>query len=125
MIKGAKSDGNTVNAFLGKSTKFNGTLIFDGLVRIDGEFEGDVKSSDTFVVAESGKVKANIEAGTVKISGVFEGNIVAKNKVELYKPARVTGTIKTPSLIVEDGVIFNGSCEMGRDIKKAEIKKVE
>ncbi|KAA0257755.1 polymer-forming cytoskeletal protein [Deferribacter autotrophicus] len=124
MIKGGKQESNTINAFLGKNTKFEGTLIFDGLVRIDGEFEGEVKSSDTFVVAETGKVKANVEAGVVKISGFFDGNIIAKNKVELYKPAIVKGTIKTPSLIIEDGVTFNGSCEMGKDINNIE-KKLE
>ncbi|BAI79640.1 conserved hypothetical protein [Deferribacter desulfuricans SSM1] len=124
MIKG-KNESNAINAFLGKNTKFEGTLIFDGMVRIDGDFQGDVKSSDTFVIAESGKVKANIEAGVVKISGYFEGNIVAKNKVELYKPAVVNGSIKTPSLIVEDGVIFNGTCEMGKDIKTIVEKKSE
>ncbi|MGA1846453.1 bactofilin family protein [Deferribacter abyssi] len=124
MIKSSKQENNTINAFLGKNTKFEGTLVFDGLVRVDGEFEGEVKSSDTFVVAETGKVKANIEAGVVKISGFFDGNIVAKNKVELYKPAFVKGTIKTPSLIIEDGVTFNGNCIMGKDMVNND-KKVE
>lgn len=113
-----KNEDGTINAFLGKNTCFNGTLAFDGLVRIDGTFEGNVKTNDTFVIANSGNVKADIDAGTIKISGNFEGTVVAKTKVELYKPAQVTGTIKTPSLVIEDGVVFNGTTEMGKNSGK-------
>jgi len=113
-----KNENGTINAFLGKNTSFNGTLAFDGLVRIDGTFEGNVKTNDTLVIANSGSVKADVDAGTVKISGNFEGTVVAKTKVELYKPAQVTGTIKTPSLMIEDGVVFNGTSEMGKNTEK-------
>ncbi|PLX70830.1 MAG: hypothetical protein C0602_04820 [Denitrovibrio sp.] len=106
-------DNNSIDAFLCKNTSFNGTLIFDGLVRIDGNFEGNIKTSDTLVVAGTGNVKAEIEAGDVKISGRFDGVISAKDKVELYKPAYVTGTVNTPIFKVEEGVVFNGNCNMG------------
>lgn len=112
-------DNNSIDAFLGKNTSFNGTLIFDGLVRIDGNFEGNIKTPDTLVVAGSGNVKAEVEAGDVKISGRFDGVINAKVKVELYKPAYVTGTINTPIFKVEEGVVFNGNCSMGATKKTA------
>jgi cytoskeletal protein CcmA (bactofilin family) len=121
MIKTKTEDGS-INAFLGKNTTFNGSLIFDGLVRIDGAFEGNVKTTDVLVIANSGVVKADVEVGVIKISGKFDGTINAKNKVELLKPAVVTGTIKTPSITIEDGVIFNGTFEMGKDIKKTPIE---
>lgn len=111
MIKGKDTGG--IDAFLGRNTTFQGTLIFDGLVRIDGNFEGNIKTEDTLVIAGTGNVKAEIEAGEVKISGRFDGTITAKTKVELYKPAFVTGTIITPVLKVEEGVVFNGNCRMG------------
>ncbi len=111
MLKNNKDAGG-MDAFLGQNTSFNGTLVFDGLVRLDGNFEGNVKTNDTLIIAESGNIKAEIEAGVVKISGTFDGTIVAKNKVELYKPAFVTGVIRTPVIRVEEGVVFNGSTEM-------------
>lgn len=114
MIKGKDTGG--IDAFLGRNTTFQGTLIFDGLVRIDGNFEGNIKTDDTLVIAGSGNVKAEIEAGDVKISGKFDGVIIAKTKVELYKPAYVTGKIITPIFRVEEGVIFNGSCQMGDEV---------
>jgi len=69
-------------------------------------------TDDTLVIAGSGNVKAEIEAGDVKISGRFDGTITAKSKVELYKPAFVTGTVITPVLKIEEGVVFNGNCRM-------------
>jgi len=113
VIKGKDTGG--IDAFLGKNTTFQGTLIFDGLVRIDGNFEGNIKTEDTLVIAGSGNVKAEIDAGDVKISGRFDGTIVAKSKVELYKPAFVTGTVITPVLKIEEGVVFNGNCRMAED----------
>ncbi len=112
MLKVTKETGGGIDAFLGQNTSFNGTLVFDGVVRIDGNFEGNVKTNDTLVIAESGKVKAEIEAGIVKISGTFDGVINAKNKVELFKPAFITGTLRTPVIKMEEGVIFNGNTEM-------------
>ena len=69
MLKVAKETGGGIDAFLGQNTSFNGTLVFEGVVRLDGNFEGNVKSNDTLVIAESGNVNAQIEAGIVKISG--------------------------------------------------------
>lgn len=109
-MKNKESGG--IDAFLGKNTNFNGTLVFDGLVRIDGNFEGNIKTNDTLVVANSGSVKAEVTAGEVKISGKFDGVITAKKRVELYKPAHITGTINTPAIKIEEGVVFNGNCHM-------------
>ncbi|MBQ3033643.1 MAG: polymer-forming cytoskeletal protein [Deferribacterales bacterium] len=115
MLKVTKDTGGSgIDAFLGRNTSFNGTLVFDGEVRIDGNFEGNVKTNDTLVIAEQGNVKADIEAGTVKISGKFDGVIVAKNKVELFKPAFVTGTLRTPVIKMEEGVVLNGAIEMNQ-----------
>lgn len=113
MLKSNKENGTGVDALLGPNTSFNGTLVFDGLVRIDGIFEGKIKTNDTLVIAETGKVNAEVEAGVVKILGQFEGTIVAKTKIEMYKPAQIKGALHTPNIRMEEGVIFNGSTDMG------------
>ena len=112
MLKTTKENSG-VDALLGKNTSFSGTLVFDGVVHINGNFEGKIKTNDTLVIAELGKVNADVDAGVVKIYGDFQGTIVAANKVEMFKPAKVQGTIKTPNIRMEEGVIFNGSTEMG------------
>ena len=103
MLKVAKETGGGIDAFLGQNTSFNGTLVFEGIVRVDGNFEGNVKSND----------------------GTFDGLVVAKNKVELYKPAVVSGTIRTPVLKMEEGVIFNGTLEMDNGRNKPLTGKKE
>lgn len=125
MLKVTKETGGGIDAFLGQNTSFNGTLVFDGIVRIDGNFEGNVKTNDTLVIAETGNVKAQIDAGIVKISGTFDGEIIAKNKVELFKPAVVTGILRTPVIKMEEGVIFNGSTEMDNGRAKQQKKEGE
>lgn len=112
MLKSTKDSLSSINAVLGQNASFNGTLIFDGVVRLDGNFEGTIKSNDTLVISEQADIKATIDVGVVKISGHFDGEIIARNRIELYKPARVFGHLKTPILRMEDGVILNGQIEM-------------
>jgi cytoskeletal protein CcmA (bactofilin family) len=105
---------DNLNAFLGDGTSFKGTLTFEGTVRIDGRLEGEVFTKDSLVVGEGALVNATIHAGTVVISGTVQGNITAERKIEIHATGRLFGNISTPSLVVEEGVIFEGSCTMGR-----------
>jgi cytoskeletal protein CcmA (bactofilin family) len=119
MAFGAKSENPTLrevsadlNAFLGKGCEYDGKLTFEGSVRIDGKFAGEIFSNDILLVGEGAVVKAEIDVGTIIVSGVVEGNITAKKMVELKAPAFVKGTITTPALTIEQGVVFEGSSKM-------------
>ena len=101
-----------VNALLGRGSEFEGKLTFEGTVRIDGKFSGEVFSEDTLIIGEGARVKAEIEVATVIIYGGVVGNIKAKTSIELHSPARLKGNITTPSLVVDQGVIFDGNCQM-------------
>lgn len=106
------ADFGEIRAFLGEGTQFKGVLSFAGSVRIDGQLEGEVVGDEMLVVGEPGQIKAEIEVGTLVVSGRVQGTIQAKQRVELLRSSRVTGTIRTPSLVVAEGAVFNGSCEM-------------
>lgn len=119
MAFGAKSESPSLrevsadlNAFLGKGCEYDGKLTFEGSVRIDGKFSGEIFSNDILLVGEGAIVKAEIDVGTIIVSGVVEGNITAKKMVELKAPAFVKGTITTPALTIEQGVVFEGSSKM-------------
>lgn len=113
MSKRDEMSGSEINAVLGRGASFEGKLSFDGTVRIEGAFSGEIHTPDTLVVGQGADVKAEIHAGTVIISGgSVTGNIHAKQVVELEKEAKVRGNIETPSLKIEKGVIFMGSCKM-------------
>jgi cytoskeletal protein CcmA (bactofilin family) len=100
------------NAILDRGSEFEGKLTFEGTVRIDGKFKGEIFSDANLVVGESGKVEADIHVGSISISGEVKGNITAKTKVEIPPPAVVHGNIQTPSLLIEEGSFFEGSCAM-------------
>ena len=106
------ADFGEIRAFLGEGTQFKGVLSFAGAVRIDGQLEGEIVGDEVLIIGEPGQVKAEIEVGTVVVSGRVQGSISAKQRVELLRPSRVTGTIRTPCLVVAEGATFNGNCEM-------------
>lgn len=116
------SSASDLNALLGKGIEFEGKLAFEGMVRIDGKFTGQITTSDTLVIGEGARVSAEINCGTVVVHGEVTGNIRAKEGVELHKPAKVRGDIFAPSLMIEKGVIFQGQTKM-EDLDK-EIGKV-
>lgn len=106
---------STITGVLEQGCEFEGKLSFEGTVRIGGIFKGEIFTRDTLVVAEGALVKAEIEAGTVIINGEVTGNINAHDRVEIHYPAIFRGTITSPSLQVDEGVIFEGKAKMTGD----------
>ena len=101
-----------LNALLGKGSEFEGKLAFEGKVRIDGTFTGEISTNDLLMVGDGAKVTAEISCGTVIVEGEVIGNIKATSAVELRRPAKVHGDITTPSLVIEKGVVFEGRSKM-------------
>jgi cytoskeletal protein CcmA (bactofilin family) len=102
-----------ITALLGRGTLFEGKLHFDGRVRVDGHFKGEIKSDDTLIIGDGAEVHAEIEVATVIIrGGVVHGNIKAKTSLEIHAPGKVVGNIHSPSVFIERGVEFQGSCRM-------------
>jgi len=101
-----------IKAFLGPGSRFEGTLSFDEMVRLDGSFSGDINSSDTLVVGDTAVIDGNIRVGALILSGRFKGTITATTLVELRAPAQVEGMVQTPLLKIEEKVIFNGEVKM-------------
>lgn len=111
-----------IKAFLGPGSRFEGKLSFNEMVRLDGVFSGDIESSDTLVVGETAEIDGNIKVGALILSGKFKGEIKATHVVELRAPANVEGQIETPSLKVEDKVIFNGQIVMPGSTRVENVK---
>ncbi len=103
------ADAHTI---LGREARFNGKLTFEGAVRIDGHFEGEIFTDDLLLVGPGAEVKAKLTVGSVVINGTVEGDIVATASVEIKAPGRLKGNITTPALVIEKGVVFDGSCHM-------------
>ncbi|MBX3127135.1 MAG: polymer-forming cytoskeletal protein [Polyangiaceae bacterium] len=102
-----------ITALLGHGTRFEGKLLFDGRVRIDGEFRGEIRSSDVLIIGEGADVDAEIDVATVIIrGGTVKGNVRARASIELYVPAKVSGSLHAPEIFMDKGVQFSGSCTM-------------
>ncbi len=113
-----------ISAFLGKGTEFKGVLSFEGTIRVDGKIEGEVISKDTLIAGDGAFLQGEISVGTIISSGKVVGNINASQQVHLLAPANIQGNIKTPKLIIEEGVTFDGKCEMAGEKRSAEQKVV-
>lgn len=109
------SNKKDISAVIEEGCKLEGNLSFNGVARIAGVVNGSVFSNDTVIISEGAIVNADINANIILISGAVKGNIKAASRVEIIKPARFEGTITTPSLIVEEGVIFHGTTKMSDD----------
>ena len=122
MKKDKPMEKNDIKAFLGPGSIFEGKLIFNEIVRMDGVFKGEVESEGTLIAGETSEVQGEIKVGVLIVSGNLKGNVKASKKVELRKPANVEGNINTPILVVEEGVTFNGNIQMGQSGKTSSEK---
>jgi cytoskeletal protein CcmA (bactofilin family) len=96
------------------------------MMRVDGHFSGRISStSGTLIVGNNGTVDANIEVAVAVIHGAINGDIIATQRLELGRAARVHGNIQTPSLVIEQGAIFEGSCKMVQMQSAAEKARKE
>jgi cytoskeletal protein CcmA (bactofilin family) len=102
-----------ITALLGRGTRFEGKLFFEGRVRIDGVFKGEIKSDDTLIIGDGAEVHAEIDVATVIVrGGTVHGNVRASQALEIHAPGTLVGNISSPSLFIERGVEFQGSCKM-------------
>lgn len=108
----SSSGGVDLNAVLGRGSVFEGKLVFEGTVHINGTFSGEIHSKDTLIIGEGARVQAEIDVGTLIITGDVTGQIRARQLLEMHAPARVKGTILTPTLVIDRGVVFEGVTRM-------------
>src|SRR5580704_15776371 len=102
-----------INALLGRGTHFEGKLFFEGRVRIDGSFKGEIRGDDVLVIGEGAIVAGEVHVATCIVTGgEVDANIRARDAIELYAPSRVTGTLHAPAIFIDRGVRFEGSCKM-------------
>ena len=121
-----KKEDDQIKAYMGEDTVFKGSLNFDGTVRIDGKFEGQIFTEDTIIIGETGHLIAEISAGTIICMGRIEGTLMASKKVEIHANSRVIGNIKSPALYIELGGVLDGTCDMSKkETKITRLVKAE
>jgi cytoskeletal protein CcmA (bactofilin family) len=115
MLGKKKHEEEEVRAFLGKGAEFTGKLMFNGSVRIDGDFKGTIFGNGTLVIGEGAQIEADIRVDSVLVSGDVRGQIDVKKKIKIYSTGKVSGDLNTPVFSVEEGAFFEGACHMKRN----------
>ena len=106
-----------IKAFLGTGTEFEGLLAFDGTVRIDGLFKGEVDSEDCLIIGEGAVVEAEVRVGRLVVMGRLVGNAMATVKVEISPSGHIVGDIVTPVIMIEEGANLEGNISMHKAVE--------
>jgi len=103
----------SLNGFLDSGARFEGSLSFEDVFRVDGTLKGSVVSNEELVVGESGVVEGEIRVGRLSVSGTVRGVVFAREKIEVHAGGRVFAELHAPSLVVEEGAVIQGPVETG------------
>ncbi len=103
-----------INSIIGEGSEFRGEFKIKDLLRIDGYLKGLIITDGKVLIGKTGKVETDIRASIVVVGGEIIGNIFATKRVVLLSTANVKGDIITPSLILEEGCIFEGRCTINK-----------
>lgn len=104
--------GAQVETLVGPSTSIKGTLTSNGALRVDGQVEGEITTTADIIVGEAGRVTATVVARNAVVAGSVTGNMEIADKLELLPTAKIVGDLKVGSLIIGEGAVFEGNCEM-------------
>jgi cytoskeletal protein CcmA (bactofilin family) len=99
-------------AYLDAGSKISGKLHFETPARIDGQVDGEINAKDSLTIGESAVVSAQVRAASVIVAGKVSGDIVALHRIEIRPSAKVMGNITAPTLVINEGALFEGHCAM-------------
>jgi len=115
----AQAPTQELNAFLGRGCIYEGKLTFEGRVRIDGKFTGEIFSNDILEIGPDAELEAEIDVSTVIIAGRVDGDINARVRCDLRAPGVVVGNITSPIVTMDEGVRFDGEMRMTGVLEEA------
>lgn len=109
-----------LNGFLDAGSHVQGELRFEHTFRLDGKISGRVVSDGTLIVGEAGHLDGEAEVAQVFVSGKVEGRITASRRIQVAAKGKVFADLETPSLVLEDGALFEGRCSMSQRASRAQ-----
>lgn len=116
-MKAADSQGVLINSIIGEGARFNGEIKMEGLLRIDGDFTGNIDINGKVLIGRTGRAECNIFADTIVVGGAIKGDLYSNGKVVLLSTGMVIGNVHSANIEVEDGVILQGNCVISKDQK--------
>ena len=110
---------------IGPSLTITGEVTSQEDITLHGRLKGQIHmAGGALLVAPKGSVDAEVKGTRVTIHGAVAGNVAATERIELTPTAAVTGTLSTPSVVLQEGATFHGRIEMARSSASAKLKAV-
>jgi cytoskeletal protein CcmA (bactofilin family) len=101
-----------IEVTIGPTANFKGDLECDGIVKVDGIFQGSIRTPSNVIVTEKGRVDAHVDAQNVSVSGQAKGTIVARGRLEILSTGRVWADVTVSSFLLDDGGQLHGGLKM-------------
>jgi cytoskeletal protein CcmA (bactofilin family) len=99
---------------VGRNINVSGRLVFQEPVRIEGNFRGEVSSSELVVISDHGTVEGRVRSPRLLVLGELRGDVTDSRLVVLGPRARVFGRIEADSLRVSEGALLEGDVRVPR-----------
>jgi len=112
MKKNKRKD--SITSLIGHDVRIEGTIAFQGTIRIDGHVKGKIRTDNgKVIIGEKAVVDADINVDEAIIMGEVTGTIETREKIEVHPPARIMGDIRSPVIAIESGAVIDGICSVG------------
>lgn len=107
---------------LGEGTHWQGEIHAGAnVLRVEGTVEGTIISEGQVVVAETGIVKGTIHSKHLTVTGRVEGIVKVSGCLEILGTGWVEGEVELGSLVVDEGGMLQGSCQLPLQAKLPEL----
>lgn len=97
---------------ISKDVSFQGTIQASGVLRIDGRIQGNIDTQGDVIIGKDGVVNAHVRAANVVVAGHLQGDVDVSGRLQILPGGKLFGDAKVGVLVVEEGAIFKGQCEM-------------
>jgi cytoskeletal protein CcmA (bactofilin family) len=103
---------------VGNAVQVNGDIIGKTDLRIAGKVHGNVKIDGELIREQYASIDGDVKCGVAILAGSIKGNVDCKGKLVLQDNAQITGNVKAEQLVIHEGAIFQGNCEMSTTTRK-------
>jgi len=121
---GKKETIGKIETIIAAGTNVKGDVSSEGTIRIDGAVDGHILKAAGVIIGKTGKIAGDLNGESVIIGGEVSGNVVASNNLELLSTAQVFGDIKSQTLSIHEGAVFEGKCTMSRKEVVGNVEKL-
>ena len=97
---------------IGRSVQVNGSITGKTDLRIAGKVYGDVTIDGELILEKLASIEGDVKCGTAILAGIIRGNVECKGKLILQDNAKIIGNVKAEQLVINEGAIFQGACDM-------------